>query len=387
MTAERVRVELGRRGYDIVVGDGLLDRAGALIGPLLRRPRLFVVSDENVAGHHLDALRASLAAAAIDRHATVLPAGEATKDLAHLGRLTDALLDAGMERGDTLLALGGGVVGDIAGLAAALLHRGVAFVQLPTTLLAQVDSAVGGKTGIDTRHGKNLLGAFHQPRLVLADTAVLKTLPRRELRAGYAEVVKYALLGDAGFFDWLERRGGGVATGDAEACRRAVLTCCRAKARIVAADETESGERALLNLGHTFGHALEAETGFGDALLHGEAVAIGMVMAFALACELGSCPRADAERVRRHLAAVGLPTHPTDLGLGALDADRLQARMARDKKARDGRVAFVLARGIGHAFLTRDVEPATLGRFLRAFLGRPRDLARAAPAAAPSPPP
>jgi len=371
MTVERLRVELGNRAYDIVVGTGLLDDAAALLGPVLKRPKAFVVTDENVARLHLGRLSGALEAGGIACHATVLPPGEGTKDFAHLERLADALLDAGAERSDMLVAFGGGVIGDLTGFAAAILRRGMDFVQLPTTLLAQVDSSVGGKTGIDTRHGKNLVGAFHQPRLVLADTGILDTLPRRELLAGYAEVAKYGLLGDEIFFDWLERRGADVIAGTGEARRQAVLASCGAKAGIVARDETETGERALLNLGHTFGHALEAEVGFGDTLLHGEAVAIGMVMAFGLSVRLGLCPGQDAERARRHLAAVGLPVHPGDLGIEGLDAARLVGRMAQDKKVRDGRVTFVLVRGIGEAFLTRDVAPAEVEAFLGEFLSRP----------------
>ncbi len=375
MSRESLRVELDRRDYEIVVGDGVMADAAGLIAPLLRRPRVFVVTDENVAGHHLTAFRAALEGGGIACSATVLPPGEQTKDFAHLEQLTGALLDAGAERGDMLVALGGGVIGDLTGFAAAILRRGMDFIQVPTTLLAQVDSSVGGKTGIDTRHGKNLIGAFHQPRLVLADTAVLETLPRRELLAGYAEVAKYGLLGDAALFDGLERHGAEVIAGGSSARREAVMASCRAKAAIVARDETEAGERALLNLGHTFGHALEAETGFGGRLLHGEAVAIGMVMAFGLSNELGLCQGQDALRARRHLAAVGLPTHPADLGLGDLVADRLVDRMAQDKKVVDGQITFVLVHGIGRAFLTREVAPDSVRAYLANFLSRRPDAA------------
>ena len=286
----------------------------------------------------------------------VLPAGEPTKDLAHLEDLTDRLLDARVERATTLIALGGGVVGDITGFAAAIVLRGLDFIHIPTTLLAQVDSSVGGKTGINTRHGKNLLGAFHQPRLVLADVGVLETLDRRNFLAGYAETVKYGLLGDAPFFSWLEAEGANLCAGDRAARRHAVLRSCAAKAAIVALDERESGRRQLLNLGHTFGHALEAQVGFTDALLHGEAVAIGMVLAFDLSVRLGLCPPDDAERARRHLAERGLPVSLADLSGRGWTADALFAHMLHDKKARDGRPTLVLVRGIGQAFTTRDVE-------------------------------
>ena len=370
MSAERITVDLGRhrQSYDILVGDGLIDGAAGHIGKVLKRPKAFIVTDETVAALHLDRLRGALEAGGIACHATVMAPGEKNKDFAHLQQMTDALLDAGAERSDTLVALGGGVIGDMTGFAAAILRRGMDFVQVPTTLLAQVDSSVGGKTGIDTRQGKNLIGAFHQPRLVLADTGVLDTLPRRELLAGYAEVVKYGLLGDAVFFDWLTRRGHEVIAGDGRARRQAIATCCRFKAEIVARDETETGERALLNLGHTFGHALEAEAGFDAGLLHGEGVAIGMAMAFALSVELEMCLPDDSEGARRHLDAVGLPTHPAQRGLKDVSAASLVARMAQDKKVKDGRIALILAHGVGEAFLTREVEPAAVEAFLERYL-------------------
>ncbi len=359
----RVRVDLGARSYDIVVGAGVLAAAGEEIAAALPGRRVAVVSDETVAAHHLPALLASLDAAGIGHCEIPVPPGEASKSFAGLERLLDALLDARIERGDAVVALGGGVIGDLAGFAASILRRGVACVQVPTTLLAQVDSAVGGKTGINTRHGKNLVGSFHQPRLVLADIATLETLPRRELLAGYAEVVKYGAIDDPAFFGWLEENGAAVVAGDRAARTHAVVTSCAAKARIVAADEREAGTRALLNLGHTFAHALEVEAGYGDALRHGEAVAIGMVLAFGLSVRLGLCPAEDAERLRAHLAAVGLPVRPA--GVVGRDArDRLLAHMAQDKKVAGGRVTFVLARGIGRAFLTREVETETLRAFL-----------------------
>src|SRR5438128_1681462 len=323
---ERLRVELDERGYDILIGPGLIARAGAEILPLLRRRQAVIVTDETVARQHLAPLRASLAEHGIAQHVIVLPPGEGTKDLAHFGRLVDDILACGIERGTMLVALGGGVVGDIAGFAAATLLRGIDFVQIPTTLLAQVDSSVGGKTAINTSAGKNLLGAFYQPRLVLADTGSLSTLPRREVRAGYAEIAKYGLIRDTDFFEWLEVQGSAVCGLEAAALTRAVMVSCRMKATIVAADERETGDqRALLNFGHTFGHALEAETGFGDRLLHGEAVALGMVLAFDFAVRLGLASGQDGVRVRQHLAGAGLPTTLGELRLDGGASDRLLA--------------------------------------------------------------
>src|SRR5277367_60701 len=330
-TIERLRVELGNRGYDILVGPQLIERAGREMLPLMRRRHAIVVSDEIVAGHYLAALRDSLSEAGIAHHTVFLPPGEETKDLAHFGKLAEDILAIGIERGTMLVALGGGVVGDVTGFAAATLLRGIDFVQIPTTLLAQVDSSVGGKTGINTRTGKNLIGAFHQPRLVLADTGTLATLPRRELLAGYAEIVKYGLIRDIEFFAWLEAEGHQVCALAPEALRRAVLTSCAMKAEIVAGDEREEGDRALLNFGHTFGHALEAETGFSSRLLHGEAVALGMVLAFDFAVRLGLVPGAAGDRVRRHFAATGLPTKLGDVGLAGVPAERLLAHMGKDK--------------------------------------------------------
>jgi 3-dehydroquinate synthase len=362
---ERLRVELGCRSYDILIGPRLLASAGREILPLMRRRQAIIVSDENVARHYLAPLRASLAESGIAEETVILAAGEETKDLAHFGRLVEAILGFGIERGTMLLALGGGVVGDIAGFAAASLLRGIDFVQIPTTLLAQVDSSVGGKTALNTRSGKNLLGAFYQPRLVLADSDVLGTLPRRELLSGYAEIVKYGLIGDREFFSWLERQGEAVLALEPAAMRRAVLTSCRMKAAIVAADEREAGERALLNLGHTFAHALETETGFSERLLHGEAVALGMVLAFDFAARLGVAPAEEGERVRRHLGSVGLATALSAIGLGGT-ADRLLAHMKRDKKVEGGRMALVLPRRIGEAFLMKEAPADTLRDFLAA---------------------
>ena len=352
----RLPVELGARSYEILVGEGLVGTAGRHIAPLLRSRRVVAVTDETVAALHLDELLRGLAAEDIPTESVVVPAGEATKEFGQLAALVERLLSAKVERGTLLVAFGGGVVGDLAGFAAAITLRGLDFVQVPTTLLAQVDSSVGGKTGINTPQGKNLAGAFHQPRLVLADSGVLMTLPRRELLAGYAELVKTALIDDPAFFAWLEGHGAALCDGDPEALRHGVVTACATKARIVAADEREAGVRALLNLGHTFGHALEAEVGYGDELLHGEAVAIGQVMAFELSAHLGLCPAADAARVRRHLASVGLPTGLESLPGRRWCAEALIEHMTRDKKVRDGRVTFVLTRGIGQAFLTDQVE-------------------------------
>ena len=360
-----VHVELGERSYPIVVGEGLLAEAGAMIRAVLPAPRAVIVTDANVAPLYLAPLEASLQTAGIRHARVILAAGEHTKKFPELEILAERVLDEGIERSTALIALGGGVVGDITGFAAGVLLRGLPYIQVPTTLLAQVDSSVGGKTGINTRHGKNLVGLFHQPRLVLADVATLASLDPRQLRAGYAEVVKYGLIGDRNFFDWLEAFGPAVCRGDRAAQQQAVLVSCTAKAAIVAADEREAGQRALLNLGHTFGHALEAETGFGDALLHGEAVAIGMVLAFDLSVQLGLCPADDADRVRRHLTASGLPT-----GLGAslgrkCSPERLIDHMARDKKVQNGHITFVLARGIGKAFVSRDVPLENVYRLLQ----------------------
>ena len=348
-------VALGERSYEILVGRGLLAEAGRLARPLLAEPRVIIVTDENVAPHYLGTVEKSFDAAGVAHGSIVVEAGEQTKDFDHFRDLAERLLDARAERSTTLVALGGGVIGDLTGFAAAVTLRGMAFVQAPTTLLAQVDSSVGGKTGINTPQGKNLVGAFHQPRLVLADTDTLDTLTGRELRAGYAEVVKYGLLGDAAFFAWLEKNGRRVLEGDADARSHAVLASCRAKAALVAADEREQGQRALLNLGHTFGHALEALAGFGDAVHHGEAVAIGMVMACDLSVRLGLCPPKDRDRVRRHLQASGLPVNLEGVAGPAWSADAILDKMGQDKKVRRGSLTLILVKGIGKAFITRDV--------------------------------
>ena len=368
-----VTVALGERAYDIHVGRGLLARAGELCAPVLKQRRVFIVTDSNVAPLYLAPLTNSLKAAGIRADHFVVPAGEASKDFAHLEHLLDAMLAAKCERGTMIVALGGGVVGDLTGFAASVLLRGVDFIQIPTTLLSQVDSSVGGKTGINTKAGKNLVGAFHQPKLVLADTDVLGTLPRRELLAGYAEVAKYGLLGDTAFWGWLETNGAAALAGGDNAhpfLRHCIVASCEAKARIVAADEKESGERALLNLGHTFGHAFEAEMGYGGELLHGEAVAMGMVMAFDISARMGLSPTADTARIRAHFAKVGLPVAPPKQGpRGAITPAMLMAHMTQDKKMKDGKLTFVLARGIGKAFLSNDVPVAMLEDTLKAALG------------------
>ena len=361
---DRLGVALGDRSYDILVGEGLLGNAGRHIAPLLTRQPVFTVTDSTVGTLHLDELERALDDAGLAHETIVLPPGDQTKDFAHLAELAGTLLEARIERGSLLIAFGGGVIGDLVGFAASILLRGLDFIQIPTTLLAQVDSSVGGKTGINTPQGKNLVGSFHQPRLVLADTDVLSTLPRRELLAGYAEVVKYGLINDPDFFAWCEDHGLAVVEGDHAARRHAVLTSCAAKGAIVAEDERESGRRALLNLGHTFGHALEAETGYGSELLHGEAVAIGMVMAFELSSQLGLCPPEDVARLRRHLAAVGLPTGLEWLPGRSWSAEALIDHMSRDKKVKDGRIGFVLARGIGRAFVSREVETSDVAALL-----------------------
>lgn len=357
---ELLRVALGARSYDIHIGEGLLAAAADHIAPLLARPRVAIISDEHVAALHLGALTASLDAAGIAWSNLSLPQGEATKSWPHLTKTVEWLLDAQVERGDLVLALGGGVIGDLVGFAAAILRRGVRFVQLPTSLLAQVDSSVGGKTGINAAQGKNLIGAFHQPALVLADTGVLGTLEPRDFLAGYGEVVKYGLLGDAAFFEWLEENGPALAAGDMEKRIEAVRRSCQMKADIVARDETEQGERALLNLGHTFCHALEAATGYSDRLLHGEGVAIGCALAFETSARLGLCAQEAPSRVRAHLKDMKMKVDLSDIEGNLPDADGLIALMQQDKKVKAGTLNFIMARGIGEAFVTADVAPDVL---------------------------
>lgn len=360
-----VRVALGERSYDVLIGAALLPQAADLFHARLGAPKCAVVTDENVAGHHLRPLEQGLAA--LGRHAgtIILAPGEGTKSFGILADLCERLLEMGLERGGLVIALGGGVIGDLAGLAASLVRRGIRFVQIPTTLLAQVDSSVGGKTGINTPQGKNLVGTFHQPSLVLADIDLLATLPAREFPNGYVEAAKYGLLGDAAFFGWLEQNWRAVFAHESGALTSVVATSVKGKADIVARDETETGERMLLNLGHTFGHALEAWAGYSQRLLHGEAVAIGICLAFELCGELGLVDAASVQRVAAHFAAVGLPTRIADIPGGpSPDAESLMRIMGQDKKVRDGALTLVLTRGIGSAFVSRDVPTRTVQDFL-----------------------
>ena len=360
-----LRVDLPGRAYDIQIGEGLIGRAAEFLRPHLRRPRVAVVTDGNVAETHWPSFRDALARGGIEAEALVLPPGEGTKGWAHLAQTVEWLLEQKVERKDLVVALGGGVIGDLAGFAAAVLRRGVRFVQVPTTLLAQVDSSVGGKTGINTAQGKNLVGAFHQPVLVLADTGLLATLPKRDFLSGYGEVVKYGLLGDAAFFDWLEANGPAVLAQEPQALERIVRRSCEMKAEIVVRDETEEGDRALLNLGHTFAHALEAATGYGDRLLHGEAVAVGLGLAFDLSARLGLCSQEEPSRVRAHLRAMGMKAVLADVPGELPRAEGLLALMAQDKKAVGGKLRFILARGIGSAFVADDVPTEAVIATLR----------------------
>ena len=358
---QKITVALEEAPYDIHVGDGLLEMAGKFITPVLNRPRTVIITDENVAQHHLAHLEVVLKKAGITFNSIILPAGEATKSFEHLQDLLDRLLVLRLERADKIIAFGGGVIGDLVGFAASIYQRGIGFIQIPTTLLAQVDSSVGGKTGINTLHGKNLIGSFHQPDMVLSDVSTLDSLPKRHLLSGYAEVVKYGLINDPEFFQWLEKNGQKIIAGDHDIQSQAILTSCRAKARIVAKDEKEAGVRALLNLGHTFGHALEAETGYGDHLFHGEAVAIGLCLAFDLSVKMGLCPAEDARRVRQHLENMNLPTrirnndHP--VSHIPMTTESLFNHTLHDKKISGGKITFVLASSIGAALLHRDVKP------------------------------
>lgn len=354
-----VPVQLGNRSYDIHVGPALVHKAGALIAAQLPAGsvrRIPVVTDETVARLHYGELASSLQHAGVAPRKIILPPGEATKGFGHLEKLIDTLLAENIERGSLIVAFGGGVIGDLTGFAAGILKRGVDFVQIPTTLLAQVDSSVGGKTAINTARGKNLAGVFHQPRLVIADTDILSTLPRRELLGGYAEVVKYGLLGDRDFFTWLEQNGAAVLSGASEAVVRAVAHSCTMKAAIVARDERETGDRALLNLGHTFGHALEAATGYSGRLTHGEGVALGCVLAFKLSARLNLVDGAAVTRVERHFAQSGLPVALSDIPGPRPSAGQILDHMRHDKKAQGGRMTFILVRGIGQAFVSRDVR-------------------------------
>ncbi|OUR77675.1 3-dehydroquinate synthase [Alphaproteobacteria bacterium 46_93_T64] len=363
----KVKVSLGERSYDVIIGGGLLPRAGALIAPILRKKRVAIITDETVAKLHLETLQHSLSDQEIEFTTVILPVGEKTKSLHHFGDLLDQLLAAQISRDECLIAFGGGVVGDLTGFAAATLRRGVDFIQIPTTLLSQVDSSVGGKTGINSSHGKNLIGAFYQPKLVLADVTLLDTLPRRDVLAGYAEVVKYALLGDFNFFEWLEENGLSVVDGDIAARIRAVETSVTAKARIVAEDEKEQGVRALLNLGHTFGHALEAETKYGPHLVHGEGVAVGMLMAMELSAKSGLMDGQDCVRVAAHYDRVGMmQSLPIIEGVKWLPATLLK-HMHQDKKVDQGKLTFILMKAIGEAFVTQDVEQQDILTMLDQF--------------------
>ncbi len=361
--SETISVGLGARSYDIHVGPGLLSQAGTLLAPLTRG-RVAIVSDTNVARLYQERLATALANRGIELGAVTFPPGETSKSFLKLESLCTSLLEMNIDRSGLIVALGGGVVGDLTGFAAGVLKRGVDFAQIPTTLLAQVDSSVGGKTAINTSQGKNLVGLFHQPRIVIADTDVLKTLPKRELLAGYAEVAKYGALGDRAFFEWLEANGARALAGDSDAMVHTVAHSCRMKSDIVSRDERETGERALLNLGHTFGHALEAATGYSDRLLHGEGVAIGMALAFRLSVRLGLCAGQDSERFVRHMKATGLPSSIDDIPGRRPSADELIEHMGHDKKAKDGKINFVLLRGIGQAFVTSDVPADALKKAL-----------------------
>jgi len=361
---EIVRVSLGDRSYDIVVGHGALAELGARLTPLLKRKRVFVLTDESVARLHMDALDAALGPSGITTEVLALEPGEQSKSFSNLERILDWLLGGGADRSDILVAFGGGVIGDIAGLAASLMKRGMGFVQVPTTLLSQVDSSVGGKTAVNTPRGKNMIGAFYQPRFVIADTALLATLPARDLRAGYAEVLKYGLINDAAFFDWLEAHGADVLALAPDAIQYAVATSCRAKAAIVAEDETEGGVRALLNLGHTFGHAVEAANQYRPDVLHGEAVALGMVLAFRYGAAEGITSPDAAAKVARVIAASGLPVELGTVPGGPYEATKLADLMKQDKKARGGRVPLILARGIGQSYIHSDADLNSVAAFL-----------------------
>ena len=361
----RLRLEFGPRSYDIIVGEGLLEKAGDHIAAVMGGDKVIIVTDTNVEPLYLQTLEDSLNAAGIGQASVTLPAGEQSKSFESLEALSGELFNAGVDRKTTLIALGGGVIGDLVGFAAAIIMRGVDFIQIPTTLLSQVDSSVGGKTGINSAFGKNLIGAFHQPRLVLADLNTLDTLPRRQLLAGYAEVAKYGLIDDADFFSWLECNATALLDGDRDLQRHAILKSCARKAAIVVEDEREHGKRALLNLGHTFAHSLETETGYGDDLLHGEAVSIGMVLAFQLSHRLGLCPETDAIRVRGHLEKTGLPVHLKELAKPSWTPEGLIAHMQLDKKTESGNLVFILARSIGESFIARDIDPGFLRDFLK----------------------
>lgn len=366
--AERVHVALGDRSYDIIVGDNALNDCGNIIAAVAKSSRTIVITDENVAPYWLSKVTQSLEAAGLSTKSIILPPGEHTKSYRQLEALLDQLLDQGIDRKTTLIALGGGVIGDLTGFAAAIVLRGIDFVQIPTTLLSQVDSSVGGKTGIDTRQGKNLVGAFHQPLCVIADTATLDTLPPRERRCGYAEVIKYGVINDREFFDWLIENGQSVLDGDPHARREAVIRSCKNKAAVVTADEKEAGVRALLNLGHTFGHAIEAQVGFDDMLKHGEAVAIGMVMALDMSARLAVAPESAHDELKEHLDNIGLPTTLTGLAGDNWTSAALIDHMGRDKKTEGDKLTFILAREIGNAFVAKDVDREAVAKTLDTFI-------------------
>jgi 3-dehydroquinate synthase len=355
-----IKVPLPEREYNIEIGQDLLSTSSDYIFPLLRRQKVVIVTDENVAALHLETLENSLDAAKIFHSTLTLPPGEATKSWTYLQKTVDFLLEEKTERADIIIALGGGVIGDLVGFAAAILRRGVSFVQIPTSLLAQVDSSVGGKTGINTSQGKNLVGAFHQPSLVLSDVEVLNTLQKRDFMSGYGEVVKYGLLGSEDFFVWLEKNGSALVTGDITARLEAVRMSCQIKVDIVAKDETEQGDRALLNLGHTFSHALEAATGYSNRLMHGEGVAIGCVLAFELSARLGLCPQEAPSRVRAHFQKMGMKTEIADIKGSLPAAAELLLIMAQDKKVVGGKLNFVLVNDIGKSFMTSDIDKDTI---------------------------
>ena len=363
---ETVTVGLGARSYDILIGPDLVETAGQRIAERLPGVRVAIITDENVAGHHLETLKASLDRADIAHASLVLPAGEKTKDYAHFEQVVDFVLANRLERGDALIALGGGVIGDLTGFAAGVVRRGMQFIQMPTSLLAQVDSSVGGKTGINSSFGKNLVGVFHQPRLVLADTGVLDTLSEREFRAGYAEVAKYGLIDKPDFFQWLEANWRAVFNSGSAERTRAIAISCQAKADVVARDELETGDRALLNLGHTFGHALETATAYDSArLVHGEGVAIGMALAHRFSARLNQCSPDDAERVEAHLRAVGLPWRLEHVPGGLPDAEKLLTYIAQDKKVSRGSLTFILTRGVGQSYIAKDVPASEVLSFLK----------------------
>ena len=363
-----VHVPLGERAYDIVIGDNLLSGAGERLKAMFPGRRFGIVTDNQVEKFQLPRLTASLDAAEVKYATVIVPNGEASKSFARLGEVVEALLAAKLERGDLVLALGGGVIGDLAGFAAAIARRGMDFVQMPTSLLAQVDSSVGGKTGINSPHGKNLIGAFHQPKLVLADLSALDTLPERQFAAGYGEVVKYGLIDDEQYFFWLEAHRAEVFAGG-PARAEAIARACAAKTRFVLADEKETGVRALLNLGHTFGHALEKATGFSDRLLHGEGVAIGMVLAHGLSAKLGLAPSQDTGRIAAHLQLAGLPTRLADIPGELPPTDQLMTAIGQDKKVVRGALTFILTHGIGKAFIEKNVDPAAVSTFLDEMRG------------------